>query len=333
MAGDGNWNELEPVVGTHAHALYGLIRDNNSGIESAIEAEHIFNGTTTALQTGAHKQGSARCFYQATSPATAVDGSAFASTDLGMIWIDSDDKQIYILTAITPTWTVISTELFATFLAAARVFGSTLSVTGNLTAVADIILTGTRIIRTDTTDGNDTGIVNITAASANSQDRSGEILVCGNQHALYPGEVLLSAGKIAETGTRSTINALTSRIKNLVDPADDQDAATKASAAAQVAALRITPSIITNIFGVWDASSYAKNTAYLAAKDGLVYVNGNSPGYSISFKTDSSNPPTTERFCTSGNAGNGGTLAARKGDYWKIDTDGTITIHWLPIGT
>jgi hypothetical protein len=137
MAGDGLWDELEPVAGTHAHALYGLIRDNNSGIQSALEAEHIFSGTTTGLQTGAHKQGSARCFYQATQPLTAVDTSAFASTDLGSIWIDSDDKQVYILTATTPTWTVISTELFATFLAAARVFGSTLGVTGDFAVNTD----------------------------------------------------------------------------------------------------------------------------------------------------------------------------------------------------
>jgi hypothetical protein len=139
MAGNGLWNELEPVAGTHAHALYGLIRNNNSGIQSALEAEHIFNGTTAGLQTGAHKQGSARCFYQASAPATTVDGSAFASTDLGMIWIDSDDKQVYILTAIGPplVWTVISTELFATFLAAARVFGSTLGVTGDFAVNTD----------------------------------------------------------------------------------------------------------------------------------------------------------------------------------------------------
>ena len=123
------FDKTQPVAGSYANKLYGTIRTNNTGIESAVDNEHDF--TTGGTQTGHHTQGSARCFWQATAPATRIDGTSFTSADLGSIWIDSDDNKIYILTATTPTWTNISAEHFATFLAAARVFGSTLGVTGD----------------------------------------------------------------------------------------------------------------------------------------------------------------------------------------------------------
>jgi len=140
MAGDGNWNKLLPVAGEKARLVSGIMRDNNSGIETAMNAEHIFNGTTAATQTGAHRQGSARAFFQDSAPATAVDGSAFASTDLGSLWFDtnsSPDNILYVLTATTPTWTPVSTEIIATLLASARVFGSTLGVASDFAVNTD----------------------------------------------------------------------------------------------------------------------------------------------------------------------------------------------------
>ena len=143
MAGDGLWRKTEPVAGTKARLVSGLLRTNAASIESALDSEHIFSGTAAATQTGAHRQGSARCFFQDSAPATAPDGSAFASTDLGMLWFDtnsSPDNILYVLTATTPTWTPVSTEIIATLLASARVFGNTLGVTGDFIVGANKVI-------------------------------------------------------------------------------------------------------------------------------------------------------------------------------------------------
>ncbi|MFA5382055.1 MAG: hypothetical protein WC356_02735 [Candidatus Micrarchaeia archaeon] len=130
------WNKDLPAAGVAAKTIDDTIRDNNGALETAIDNEHDF--TTGGTQTGIHAQGSARCFFQSTAPATRLDGvTAFTSADLGSVWIDSDDNKIYILTATAPTWTNISVEQFATFLAAARVFGSTLGVTGDFAVNTD----------------------------------------------------------------------------------------------------------------------------------------------------------------------------------------------------
>lgn len=116
------WNKELIAEGVLAPDLNDEIRANWDALETALNKEMNFStGGTESLQ-GILKQGGARMFAQAAAPATRVDGSAFASTDLGMLWIDTDDNKIYSLTATTPTWTLISTEIIATLLAAARQF-------------------------------------------------------------------------------------------------------------------------------------------------------------------------------------------------------------------
>ena len=118
------WLKGEPVEGILAPDLNDVIRDNNDALEIALNKEMNFSTGGTASLQGILKQGSARMFSQASAPAIRVDGSAFASTDLGLIWIDTDNNKIYTLTATTPTWTLISTEIIATLLAAARTFAA-----------------------------------------------------------------------------------------------------------------------------------------------------------------------------------------------------------------
>lgn len=134
------WIKGEPVEGILAPNLNDVIRDNNDALEIALNKEMNFATGGVASLQGILKQGSARPFFQNTVPGTRVDGSAFASTDLGMFWIDSDsspDNQLNILTATTPTWTPVSTEIIAVLLASARVFGSTLGVTGDFAVNTD----------------------------------------------------------------------------------------------------------------------------------------------------------------------------------------------------
>lgn len=121
----------KPAAGTSLRASNPEILANNSQLQTAIDNEHIFTGTAAGTQTGDHTQGSARCFSQSGAPATRIDGGAFLSTDLGSLWVDTDDNAIYILTATVPTWTPVSTEVIATLLAANRVFAGTLGVTGD----------------------------------------------------------------------------------------------------------------------------------------------------------------------------------------------------------
>lgn len=121
----------KPAASTSLRSSNPEILANQSQLQTAINNEHIFSGTASGTQTGDHTQGSARCYSQSSAPTTRIDGSGFLSTDLGSLWVDTDDNAIYILTATTPTWTPVSTEIIATLLAAARVFGSTLGVTGD----------------------------------------------------------------------------------------------------------------------------------------------------------------------------------------------------------
>ena len=120
-----------PATGTSLRASNPEILANQSQIQTGVNNEHIFSGTSAGTQTGDHTQGSARCFSQAGAPATRIDGNVFLSTDLGSLWIDTDDNAMYILTATVPTWTPVSTEVIATLLAANRIFAGTLGVTGD----------------------------------------------------------------------------------------------------------------------------------------------------------------------------------------------------------
>jgi len=67
--------------------------------------------------------GAARIFYQSAEPTTRYEGTTFTADDNGSIWVDSDDKKVYILTNYSgPTWTSIESVSIATLLAAARTF-------------------------------------------------------------------------------------------------------------------------------------------------------------------------------------------------------------------
>lgn len=130
----GAWDKDKPASSTSLRSSNPEILANQSALETSFGNEHEFS--TGGTNSGDHIQGSARSFSQATAPATQIDGGAFASTDLGSLWVDTDDNAIYILTATTPTWTPVSTEIIATLLGSARTFGDTLTITNTLTASA-----------------------------------------------------------------------------------------------------------------------------------------------------------------------------------------------------
>lgn len=116
------WDKTRCAEGILAPDLNDEIRLNQEGLEEILGKEHNFTTGGPAALQGIHKQGAARCFWQATAPGTRADGSAFTSNDLGALWIDSDDNKAYILTVTTPVWTVLEGVTIATLLAAARTF-------------------------------------------------------------------------------------------------------------------------------------------------------------------------------------------------------------------
>ena len=284
------FDKTQPVASSYANKLYGTIRTKNTGIESAVDNEHDF--TTGGTQTGHHTQGSARCFWQATAPATRIDGTSFTSADLGSIWIDSDDNKIYILTATTPTWTNISAELFATFLAAARVFGSTLGVTGDFAV--------------------NTNKFKVTATTGKTE-------IAGD------GTI---AGNAAVTGTLGVTGIATlgdqSGLASSAAPTADAQIANKKYVDDQIAAA--VPD--DNAFGSWTSKN--NNIVYQAVSDGFVCAYGAAPS-TVRGYTDSSNPPGTQRLLSaSGTSAQSITMPVKKNDYWKVT--GASTVYWLPIG-
>lgn len=108
------WNKNLIAEGVLAPDLNDEIRANWAALETVLGKEMNFSTGGEASLQGILKQGNARMFSQASAPATRVDGSAFASTDLGSIWIKTGTNKIYTLTAIGPVvWTLISTEIIA----------------------------------------------------------------------------------------------------------------------------------------------------------------------------------------------------------------------------
>lgn len=125
------FNRSKPASSTSMRNSNPEILANWSGLEDGIDREHSFSTGGTVAAQGEHTPGSGKAFSQASAPATQVDGGAFAATDLGSLWVDTDDNAFYVLTATTPTWTPVSTEVIAILLASNRVFAGTLGVTGD----------------------------------------------------------------------------------------------------------------------------------------------------------------------------------------------------------
>ena len=85
------WDNDLPADSSVWNDAAGYIRDNWDALETIL-------GTDLAV---------AHPIYQATEPDKKPDGStALAASDLGLLWIDSDDNLIYVLTnQVGPTWT------------------------------------------------------------------------------------------------------------------------------------------------------------------------------------------------------------------------------------
>jgi hypothetical protein len=173
------------------------IRSTRVAIETLFEREHISPSGTigSSMAGGYHTKGSARPYYGIAVPAGRTDASAFETSDLGSIFVHTDDtvvNTIYILTAISPTtWTPISTALMTTLLAADRTFLEKLKSTKDFSV------------------GSNT----MTVAAA-----SGNTTIAGT---------LVNTGKITANGGITLKSDDSQLIEHVKNPVGAQDAATK----------------------------------------------------------------------------------------------------------
>lgn len=142
-----SFDKAKPAASTGLKASNPEILANWTAIEAALDAEHTF--ATSGTQDGKHTQGSARPFFQDSAPTTRIDGNAFTSADLGLLWIDSNstpDNQFNILTATTPTWTPISTEIIAVMVAATHTWADVQTMAS---PVINTAISGTAVLDED----------------------------------------------------------------------------------------------------------------------------------------------------------------------------------------
>jgi hypothetical protein len=112
-----------PVDGDGAGGGNEEIQDTRKETANRANTEHAWNSTSIdgePIDTGRHREGSARAFYESAQPTTlkAADYSPTTSTspnngsnalDPGRLWVDSDNKQLYVNTGAGATWSPVTT--------------------------------------------------------------------------------------------------------------------------------------------------------------------------------------------------------------------------------
>jgi len=109
-----------------------------------------------------------RLLYQAAEPAKRLDEEAFVTADLGSIWIDSDNDQMSILTAIGPplVWTLVYTDIAEQMVAAAHTWAELQTVDGGIDGGEDADITlNTDKFTVDAETGNTVVAGSLTLAS------------------------------------------------------------------------------------------------------------------------------------------------------------------------
>lgn len=113
------WNatfEAEPQNTDNLEQGDDEIRLLKVDIRARMENEHYtYNDTEsdgTQSQDWEHKEGTAKAFYQASAPATKVNGNALDSESNGLLWIDSDTDIIYVRDATGVAWVSTMVQSF-----------------------------------------------------------------------------------------------------------------------------------------------------------------------------------------------------------------------------
>jgi hypothetical protein len=146
---------------------------------------------------------------------------------------------------------------------------------------------------------------------------------------LILAEVTLSAGDL------SVASAAIKDVRDFVNMNYAVDDTTiQVDANGKLAVKTITASGLTSLFGDWLVR--LTNTIYQATTDGFVVVYLPDNSHISSIVTDANNPPTTSRMA--GNEGypsfpGGAMCPVKKNHYWKVNSTGSPTVYWLPLGS
>lgn len=218
------WDVTSPDIDQPIGNNYKELYDLRKGIALRMNKEHETLATSSA--GGVHKQGSARAFFQDAAPTTQVNGDAFDSGDLGSLWFDSDssiDNCFYVLTATTPTWTPVSTEIIATLLASNRQFAGNLTVDGATTHTGAVYANGGITLGADKgLLGSSTSDINLNSAKFRVYGATGNTTV---------------GGTLAVTGVATLGNS--SQMASSTAPTTDADLANKKYVDDQITATKI----------------------------------------------------------------------------------------------
>ena len=302
------WDKDVPSATTSLRASNPLLLGNQSAIQTSMDAEHDFGSST---QTGSHTPGSARAFFQDAAPTTQIDGGAFAAVDLGSLWFDtnsSPDNLYYVLTATTPTWTLVSTSMIAEIVATANTWGA------DQTMAAGFDLKGSTTSDIDFGSGNFTVAGATGAAVAQTLDIAGTVVVVGT----------LDDDSMA-TATDTTL----ATAESITAYVDTKESTLVTQATSSIFGTRTTTDTV--------SATLIKTSIYRAQCDGFLNV-WTTGATAIKVFSDSNASPTTE-IARDGDGDSGGgqgssvCVPIRKDDYVQVTGGTTVTIYWTPIGT
>lgn len=187
---------LTQVVGSAATPSYSVVGDTNTGMYfsaadqiawSIAATKRLELTATTLTMTG-----------DITSSGT-VTGVTFSGSGASLTSLPAANLTGTIASAVQDNITRTGTIVSGIWNAGAVTSSSTLTATTTISAGGDFIFTGSNAVRRNTSDGSDTGFIEVAGGGAQSQARGGFIRVLGNENGSFPGYVQVIPGNIANS--------------------------------------------------------------------------------------------------------------------------------------
>lgn len=295
------WDNDKPGDNDYWDVAAGQIRDNWDAVEVVLGIDLL----------------DAHPYYQASAPTKKPDGSTdIDANDLGRIWIDSDNDEIFVLTAATPTWSPVSFVVSSTDPAILNVINTTASDADEARRA--------RFAGKGTQSGSELTTLGMLEFhhDGSGDDEKGEleILINDGDDADAPS---LSLAKFSSDGTVTLADS--SQLLTSAAPTADADIANKKYVDDQITATMTPPAYTTE-------ESITFGNGLIFKRGSGSYASGATVSFSSAdFPTAIQNVLTTVESTDGSYNSTVGTLQV---DDFLIyhDGGGSQTIHWLAIG-